>query len=379
MDRICSYNDCTGCSLCSALCPAGCISMEERELGHIYPVIDTGRCTDCGLCVRSCPSLRYGKGSPVFPSPEAAYAAWADDRDEYASSASGGAASVIARQFILSGGVVYGCSSSSMCHVRVGSEEGIADLKGSKYFQSPMAGIYRPLRKDVAGGRDVLFIGTPCQCAAVGAMFRERPDNLFLADIVCHGVPSSSLFREYVGRYLHIPPESVGRVSFRGRDGFCLKVFGKGGELLYTHRPLKGLRTEDLYYNLFMDGFTYRESCYRCRYAGIGRVSDITLGDFWGLGEGVPEHPYGVSLLLPVTSRGEFLTDRLRKGMSVFRRTVEEAAAGNAQLRHPTRKSLRVKVFRRLARLSGLRVYYALVADYILKKRLVYMFRRRKV
>lgn len=42
-------------------------------------------------------------------------------------------------------------------------------------------------------------------------------------------------------------------------------------------------RFKDVYLNAFFDGFTYRDSCYICNYACNDRVSDITVGDFWGL------------------------------------------------------------------------------------------------
>ena len=317
--------------------------MKEGRLGHPYPEMDTLSCIDCGLCSAICPANVFGRSragdagqDELFRSPAAAFAAWAKDPSEYVSSTSGGAASVLSRHFLSQGGAVYG--------------------------------ILPQCRKDVRSGKPVLFIGTPCQTAALRCMFRKRPENLFLVDIVCHGVPSLALLKDYINGYMHISPSEVTGLSFRDERGFSMTVSDSHG--IHRLPPLTGRRTEGLYYNLFMDGFTYRESCYSCIYAGIRRVSDMTIGDFWGLGKDVPEHPYGVSLIMPVTSKGKELIPVLKEGMHMYERSLDEASAGNAQLCHPKHKSLRIKLFRCIEPILGLRSYYLLTADWILKKRI---------
>ena len=381
MVSICSSEDCTGCGLCTAVCPVHCISMRPGQLGHLYPEIDPGACIDCGACRAACPVLSSAEASGHglgFSAPDKAYAAWADDSCEYLTSASGGAASVLARHYILSGGIVYGCAvcpgkdgqAFDVRHIRVDNVEKLTLLKGSKYVQSSIMDILPSLKKDVRSGSHVLFIGTPCQAAAVKRLFRKEPDNLLVADLVCHGVPSLSELRQHISRRLHISPVEVGGVSFRDSSGFRINISGLDGRLLYSSRPLTGLRTEDLYYCLFMDGFTYRESCYRCRYACVERVSDLTLGDFWGLDRSVRTPSSGVSLILPVSEKGKAAMEILKQGMTIVERSVQEAASGNEQLRHPKHKSIRIKVFRALEKAFGPRVYYLLVIDRIAVKRI---------
>ncbi|HAN87304.1 MAG TPA: glycyl-radical enzyme activating protein, partial [Firmicutes bacterium] len=41
---------CTGCGLCSLICPEGALSME-----HGRPVMASQACTGCGKCVEVCP------------------------------------------------------------------------------------------------------------------------------------------------------------------------------------------------------------------------------------------------------------------------------------------------------------------------------------
>lgn len=374
MEKVCKYENCTGCSLCAAICPKSCIKMQEGKLGHLFPVVDTASCIDCGLCAGACPA-----NSPAgVLMPSAAYAAWARDSREYVSSTSGGAASVLSRHVLSQDGAVYGCAVCkgdsvagkpfSVKHIRVTSTDGLQRLKGSKYVQSSIAEVLPEIREDVRSGRKVLFVGTPCQVAAVKAMFKTVPEGLYLVDLICHGVPSLSMLQKYVSGHLHIDPQTVSDVSFRGPEGFVMRILGTDGSVLYGHEPLSGLRTEDLYYSLFMDGFTYRDSCYRCPYARTERVSDITIGDFWGLGDDVPDHPHGVSLLLPVTRKGMEMLSAVKGDMDIYTRSVQEAVRGNDQLRSPRRKSLRIRLFRMLEPVFGLRVYYAIVADWIARK-----------
>lgn len=388
MVSICPSKDCTGCGLCTSVCPVHCISMRPGRLGHLYPGIDQDACIDCGACRASCPALSPAEASEHglgFSAPDKAYAAWADDSGEYLTSASGGAASVLARHFLSSGGIVYGCAvcpgqggqAFDVRHIRVDKVEELALLKGSKYVQSNIMDILPSLKKDVRSGSHVLFIGTPCQAAAVKRLFRKEPDNLMVADLVCHGVPSLPMLRQHISRRIHISPVEVGGVSFRDSSGFRINIAGLDGSLLYSSRPLTGLRTEDLYYCLFMDGFTYRESCYRCRYARVERVSDLTLGDFWGLDRSVQTPSSGVSLILPVSEKGKAALEILKQGMTVVERSVQEAASGNEQLRHPKHKSIRIKVFRALKKVFGPGVYYLLVIDRIIFKRIRRKLRAR--
>ena len=420
MKDICPHNDCTGCALCAFVCPKACITMRPGALGHMYPHIDASGCIDCGACVRTCPSAvssgfvasavssgfvafavssgfvasavsSVSSGSAASSSfaasirsvpsavPGTAFAAWAKDSGEYLSSASGGAASVLSRLILSDGGVVYGSTAGSdgsgrfgIRHIRVDSEDDLWRLKGSKYVHSSITGVLSQLRDDVRGGRPVLFTGMPCQAVAVRKMFPDEPENLLIVDLVCHGVPSEAFFLEYVRKNLKISLSSVSSVTFRDGDEFRMTVKGEDGKVLYTHRPLSGLRIEDLYYNLFMDGFTYRDSCYRCPYAGMKRVSDMTIGDFWGLDKSVPAPGHGVSLILPVTDKGKRFAGRLAAMMTLVSRPVGEAAAGNDQLRSPRHRSIRIRLFRRLEKIFGPSVYYVLVFDLMLRRRLKY-------
>lgn len=338
MKHICNKKQCTGCGLCAAQCPKHCISMRSEELGHLYPHIKQDMCVDCGLCQKSCPSLHTIDSKY----PTKAYAAWAKDEDDYKSSTSGGAASLLTNYILSTKGVVYGCAilpTIQIKHIRIDDVKDAYKLKGSKYVQSSIIDVLPLIKQDVKTGRKVLFIGTPCQVAAVKQMFRIQPDNLFLVDIICHGVPSNKWLSDYIVKYLNFDKNEITSVRFRTTNGYQLCIY-REAELLYQSKNLHLNRYKNLYMDTFIDGFTSRKSCNICHYAKPERISDVTIGDFWGLGKKddikyIPEHKYGISCILPITEKGNMLLDSVKDNLNIYERPILEAVYGNEQLHRP--------------------------------------------
>ena len=347
--QLASHDSCTGCAACESVCSHHAISMRVGDMGHLYPCIDANKCVECSRCTAACPAIN--KVDPNFILN--AYAAWAKDPTEYETSVSGGAASVLSRYIIRHGGVVYGCAMLPdivVKHIRVDNEDDLVQLKGSKYVQSDISEVFSQIKEDVKCNRQTLFIGTPCQVAAIKRMYKKQPDNLYLIDLICHGVPSIDALRKHIYR---VAPsnEQYRYISFRSAQGFYLVVVED--ELVEIYRkPLKHqVVGEDTYLGAFFRGYSYRESCYSCQFASSRRVGDITIGDFWGLGDeypidDMPEHPNGCSVMLPCTERGMKLINAIQKDIFCFQRPISEAINGNTQLRHPFPKTFKIKVFR---------------------------------
>lgn len=361
MNKICDKDICTGCGLCASICPKNSIKMVTIDkLGHLYPQIDQEKCVDCGLCKKKCPSLN----TPIQTAPITAYAAIAKDNEEYHSSTSGGAASVFSRYIIENGGVVYGCAVVEdadvidIKHIRVDSLADLYRLKGSKYVQSRITDIIPRLKYDIKNGNYVLFIGTPCQCAAIRNLYNKTPDNLYLVDLICHGVPSLGVLKRHIKNVLQ--NKQVNKLSFR--DGNEYKISIVTTDNIYYRKSTVDDRFKEFYYDTFIDGCTFRESCYTCPYAKPNRCSDITIGDFWGLqkdaDEYLPNHTIGTSVLLPVSEKGVCLIQATSQRFNLVERTVNEAVKGNHQLQHPTSKGRRTKIFRYLAKILRLETAY---------------------
>ena len=362
MRMVCDREICTGCGLCISICPVSCIMLTSGKLGHLFPKIDSKKCVSCGLCVKQCPAL-----NPIdLSAPLHAFAAWSKDDDDYKSSTSGGASSVFAQYVINLGGVVYGCAvlaNAAVEHIRITKQEDLSKIKGSKYVQSSITKVLPQVKDDIKKDRIVLFLGTPCQVAAVKQLFPFTPNKLILVDLVCHGVPSQESLHNYLKR--HVSLKDIDEIKFREEDGFVIRAYSKGVEL-YSSLELWNNRHKDYYYDAFMDGFSYRDSCYQCRYASPNRCSDITIGDFWGLGteapdDFIPEHRYGVSLVLPTSNKGMAFLEEIADAMFLYERPLTEAINGNEQLRHPKAKTRIIKVYRSLRPCFGDKGAYQIV------------------
>ena len=374
MKEICPSQICTGCSLCVCVCSKKSITMQTIDnFGHLYPVINQQICIDCGLCKKVCPSLH-----PLSKQrPAECFAAWSKDTEDYKSSTSGGVASVLSQYIIKKGGVVYGCVMMSdviVKHIRVDKTEDLYRLKGSKYVQSDISEVLPLIKKDIKDGKLVLFIGTPCQCGAVRNLFKEQSENLYLIDLICHGIPSQKFLKQHVLN--KVGGENVDNVFFRDGNTYSLIIECDG--VIKYKKNLRTNRYEDVYLSTFFDGYSFRDSCYSCQYAKPERAFDITIGDFWGLGKNtsvneIPEHPNGCSVVLPVSSKGVELIQAIRDYMYIYPREVDEAIKGNDQLRTPFIQNKRIQAFRWLVLHGfGLKIYHWVVGDKIFRRKLAY-------
>lgn len=95
---------CTGCSLCSAVCPKSAIAMSADEEGFLYPKCNTALCINCGICLKECPSRKD------IPKKEGQrfYEAKAKDDALRKSSTSGGIFGLLAQKVLEEHGCVYG-------------------------------------------------------------------------------------------------------------------------------------------------------------------------------------------------------------------------------------------------------------------------------
>lgn len=369
MLKICESNVCTGCGLCAAQCPKTSIRMVIKDgIGHLYPEIDQITCIDCGLCQKNCPAIHQ----PVKLFPERAYAAWAKDENEYKSSTSGGVASILSHYILEQGGVVYGCAMLAnlvVRHIRIDKQEDLWKLKGSKYVQSSIVDIIPQIKDDINGGRNTLFVGTPCQVGAIKKLFKHQPDNLYLLDLICHGTPSVNLLWNYLND--KCKKQHFDNVKFRDENGkYCLKAISQG-KAVYQEK-LDRQHYEGWFISTFFEGYTYRESCYNCQYARPERASDITIGDFWGLGKKdpsikIPQRKYGCSVILPITTKGNLIVQAVSDRMNIYERPVEEAIEGNSQLNAPVQMNKRIRRFRALYPKFGRSAYKLTLADRIIK------------
>ena len=369
MKQICDKEYCTACSACYNICPKHAISMiEENQVGYVYPRIDSSKCVDCKLCERICPV----NNPLVKKKPLQAFAAICKDSESLDKSASGGAASTIARAVIESGGIVYGCRMNSytdIVHERFATIHDMYAMRGSKYVQSKIGEVYRQVREDLHAGWVVLFTGTACQVGGLRNYLRKEYDNLYCMDLVCHGVPSQKLLRddiEYMFYKRNLKTNGTERVTFRkilsdqtSNLDLRFGTFVEGAIPIADQMFLK-----NNYITAFMMGLTFRENCYHCPYACKERVSDITVADFWGYkGAKIPSGK-GISLILSSTVKGQELVKMIQTKMNIEERPIKEAIAGNGQLQHPSTRPIERELFLTEYEKHGVYVYTSLLKKY---------------
>lgn len=152
MLKLTSKQNCCGCTACASICPKGCIAMQADEEGFCYPQIDEALCIDCGLCEKVCPLLHKPDKHGIIN----VYGAKnIDDSIRYTSS-SGGMFTLFANAVLQSGGTVFGAElddAFQVCHTSITNTGELFKLRGSKYVQSNMNGIFKQVRTLLAGGK----------------------------------------------------------------------------------------------------------------------------------------------------------------------------------------------------------------------------------
>lgn len=334
--KIVSGQDCCGCSVCRHVCPYNAISMAADKYGFMHPIVDEDLCTDCGICTRVCPEIEPDKEKNERIS---CYGIINNDKEIKKSSTSGGLFSLLADYVIDSGGSVYGAiyDAGKVKHIRVIGD--YAKMRGSKYCQSMIDGVIEAFMDDLKHGMKVLFTGTPCQCAGLKKMLvlKKIPsDNCILVDIVCHGVVSPKLLKDYIVYCEKKAGKEIVVHKFRDKvNGWSQytesNTFADGS---YDYQSYES----QLYKRIFLNHYGLREACFNCKYTCYDRVSDITMADFWGLKNTRPEmwNNDGVSFAIVSTPKGEKAIDAIRVKGTVFDAAMEDTR--QPQLLAPSNK-----------------------------------------
>ena len=307
IEALCDRILCTGCGACAAACPQHCINMEADQSGFLFPVVDEEKCNRCARCRKTCPVLNRISDDGREP---VAYAVRHKNEEIREASSSGGAFYAFASSILARGGVVFGAAFDNefhVKHVRCDSSEKLFELQGSKYVQSNLKDVYGSVLPALAGGKPVLFSGTPCQIAALKAYLRTDWDQLFTVECICHGVPSPRLWELYRSYREKEAGAKISKVTFRDKTESW-----KTYSLAMTFENGKEYResvVKDPYLRLFVQGYSLRDSCSLCAFRNMHRLADISMADFWGISKLLPDinDDRGTSLILVQSEKGKHL------------------------------------------------------------------------
>lgn len=280
-----------------------------------------------------------------YKHPIGVYAAWRLNETERAKSSSGGIASVISEKWIENGGVVYGASfvkPFGFQHIRCTKKEHLDKIRGSKYVFSSIKMVLSLIEEDLNNDKKVLFIGTPCQVAGIESRFSKYNEQLVCIDLLCHGTPNENILKDSIDEEIII--NGIDNVIFRNQGKYEFSII-RNNQIVYK-RQLK----KDLYMKGFFKGVFNRDCCYKCAFSKPYRISDLTLGDFWGVDLSAigTIMEKGVSMLLVNTAKGFDVLNLVKDEIVMKKRPYEEATSSNKPLNEPVKQSWRYDVFKML-------------------------------
>jgi len=304
MIKINNPEECCGCTACASICNYDAIIMKPDALGFLFPEVDTNKCTNCGLCEKVCAFHNNYDKSKNLSRPRV-YGARHKNIDDVMKSRSGAVFVAVSDYILQYGGVVYGAGYTDhfrVVHKRATTKEERNEFRGSKYVQSDLTGIFRQVKQDLKNGITVLFSGTPCQTSGLNSYIGEKyREKLFLLDIVCHGVPSPFIWRDYITYIEEKEGDKIEIVNFRDKEinGWHAHI----ESFVFKEKKVN----KNIYTRLFYQHIMLRQSCGNCFFCNTKRPSDITLADFWGWekeNNDANSDDKGLNLVLVNTNKG---------------------------------------------------------------------------
>lgn len=242
-------------------------------------------------------------------------------------SSSGGMFTALSDCILRRGGVIvcslYNYATNELEFRLVGNVGERDKARGSKYIQSNVNNIFYIVEKWVRThpNKELLFVGTGCQAAAFRkfVQLKKFEEHVYIVDLICQGVASPIIWKEYVKFQ---ETKHQGRVEYLT---FKDKRFSWRSPISIIKIKNQEIMIPDIV-KIINSKYVYRPSCYKCPYARVNRVSDITIGDFWGIEKRIPDFysPYGNSVVLIHTRKGKILFDELKEAVIYTHSSIKD-------------------------------------------------------
>lgn len=298
---------CNGCEICTKVCPTNAIKMVEDQEGFFYPEIDKDKCINCNKCKNICSNYNTSLGN------EKVYVAINKNEKELEESSSGGMFYILAKYVIEKNGVVFGVEYDENLKVRHNFYETLEECKrfqGSKYVRSDINDSYRKVEEFLKDDRYVLFTGTPCQCNALKTYLVKEYEKLILCDIICHANPSQKVFDKYKNEIENSRDKKIKMIYFRTKDN------GWRNQTPIIEYMDNEKEEEKTFFSAFVKELINRPSCHSCVFASSNRVTDFSIGDFWGIEKVMPEvedKDTGISLFVVNSKKASEVFDNVKE------------------------------------------------------------------
>lgn len=304
-----NMEQCYGCGACVNKCRFNAISMKMNDEGFWEPVVDEALCVNCGACKTVCPAIHISSDNAQNP----AIYGIASEEKVLLQSSSGGAFTVMSEYVLKNNGAVVGAAFNEdfgVNHIVITDLKDLDKLRLSKYLQSDQQLCYSKTLELLEEGKTVLYSGCPCQIAGLKNFLGKEYENLITVDLLCHGIPSPKIFKEYLENRWGL--EHIAKVEMRSREGWatCMNVFFKDGTV-EKHKT-----TCDIFQRSFLKHLILRRTCYNCKFSSLPRFGDITIGDLWPakrLKLGLPFEKKSSIVLTNNVHGAEFLENAISK------------------------------------------------------------------
>lgn len=326
---ILDQKSCMGCGACVSACSTDALYLKQDEVGYYRSAIDYKKCINCGKCSEVCPALKLPKNDNAKE--PVCYEFVAADKEVLYRSSSGGIFPLLARQAFQKSGVVVGAAwkdDFSVEHIIVENEEDLPKLQKSKYLQSYLGDTCGKVKEKLDEGIFVLFSGCPCQVAGLRGYLKKDYDNLIAIDLLCGNSPSTMFFQNYLKDEF---PQGIKKYEFRhkkeGWNWDCITLTLTDGTTLVRRGGI-----EDSYQRVYHNHTMCSHHCENCKYQRTPRFGDITIGDFWGIGnkDTSIDTRQGVSVVLCNNKKGHaFLESVPEKSIGVKKEVPLAWLGGN--------------------------------------------------
>lgn len=336
MIKIEDKKNCVGCGACYDACAHKAITFTTDNEGFDYPKVDEVVCVNCGLCEKVCPILHLDElKANSYELPDV-YSAYINDLPTRIQSTSGGLFSAFANNSYKKGGYVSGAvyeENYTIKHILSNNSEDLCRIRGSKHAQSQLLGIFTQVKKKLLVNEQVLFCAAPCQIAGLHSFLGKEYENLITIDFLCLGINSPKIFAKYLKSLEEKFGGKIVTVQAKNKDlgwrSLAYKVTFNNGKVYLK----KGL--DDVFTRGFIKTHcNSRPACYDCKFKGYPRVSDISLGDFWGIERVNKEMDdnKGTSVVLINSKKGAALFEEVKEFLTWKSQSIYDVLPGNLAL-----------------------------------------------
>ncbi len=345
MINISRKEECTGCGACVDICPKKVITLETDIEGFWYPTVNLDLCTDCGICEKTCPELHVEElrqhGTNRDP---IVLAALHKDDTIRRESTSGGLFSALANSIYDEDGYVGGAVYNNdffVEHLLSNKREDLLRIRGSKHSQSNMTGHFQQIKELLINGEKVLICAAPCQIASLRLFLGTDYEKLIIVDFICLGINSNKIFHKHLEYLEHKFRAKVISVQGKNKDlgwrSLAYKIKFANNKVY-----LRKGRNDDFTRGFIASHINCRPTCYQCKYKGFPRISDITLGDFWGIEnfDKTMDDNLGTSVVLLNSQKGITFFDSIKDEIKTKEMPLSAVLPGNQALLHSIAKPI---------------------------------------